>query len=522
VRLPVAPEARLIDYLNAAACWTGAGFPGLARALDAATRALAQKVLTRLVELSNRGSTDLVLVVPEVNLFDWHRSRPVTWLPGDGVDAWHALGARARASLEAADPQAASAAAERMIALDGGVNPTTHRLLALARARVGDLDGCRAAALAEVQTRSFDNFPSMPGATTTIQDQIRRTAEKHDLSLVDLPRLFADVGDGALPGRRFFLDYCHLSAEGMTAAMKEAARVILRVTDRNTPHNIEPGAPALSVPPALDARAKFLSGLCAAHWSAREGPSLAPSWFDEALAASRDIADEMVLFLRGRAAPAEVLHLSVAEQSVEPTADAATRRMRLATNVDAEVFEWLLDSLERAGAAVDRAALIARWVETHGVKRGGVNLAAPLYHHHSFAQLPSGASALAPAPARYVRSLWPRLEHTLLTDARSDVELELVARLAPENGARTAVLGISLNGDPLGSVEVCERWTRHVLVVEKEKLQYGVNRLTLLWPPIAVTGDRGVERVEQRWREGLPADVHPTFGELELLVARAR
>jgi hypothetical protein len=110
----------------------------------------------------------------------------------------------------------------------------------------------------------------------------------------------------------------------------------------------------------------------------------------------------------------------------------------------------------------------------------------------------------------------------LLTDALSDVELELVARLAPENGARRAVLQISLNSDSLASVEVRERWTRHILLIEKRKLRYGVNRLTLVWPPIEVNEDLGLERVEQRWREGLAADVHPTFGELELLVARAR
>ena len=522
MRLPVANDARLADYQNAAAWWTGFGFPGLARAIDDATRALAERVLTRLVELSDRGSAELVLVVPEVNLLDWHRSRPVAWLRGDGVDAWHSLAAHARASLETGDYEAAIAASHRMIELDGGVNPTAHRLLAMARARLGDLDGCRASAVAEVQARSFDNFPSMPGATRTIQEQIRRAAAENDLSLVDLPPLFADAGSGAPPGRRFFLDYCHLTAEGMTAAMKEAARVVLRATDRNTPRNIEPDAPALSVPPSLDARAKFLSGLCAAHWSARESPSLAPSWFDEALATCGDIADEMVLFLSGRAAPAEVLHLSVAEQSVEPTADAATHRMRLATNVDAEVFDWVLDSLERAGVAVDRLALTSQWLQTHGVQSGAVNLAAPLYHHHSFAQLPSGASAFAPAPARYVRSLWPRFDYTLLADALADVEIELVARLAPENGARGAPLQISLNSDPLGSVEVSERWSRHVLWVDRKKLRYGVNRLTLVWPPISVNGDRGVERVERRWREGLPADVHPTFGEVDLLVARAR
>jgi len=480
------------------------------------TRRMADHVVRKMAELGERAGASTVLVVPEVNLIDWQRSRPVCWLPGDGVNAWHALAARARSAVATGDFSAAAAAAEQMIELDSGMNPTSQRLLAIALYGLGELEACRAACLAEVQARIFDNYPTMPGATRDIQDAIRQGAAEHELELVDLPELFG----GALAGRRFFLDYCHLTAEGMQRAMKKVASVSLSLCDPQTPRTIDPDVPALFVPPELDARAKFLSGLCAAHWSARESPSLAPYWFDEALRIWPNIAAHMLSFVESRTAPAELMQFSKAEQELDERSELAGRRMRHAFNVDAEVLDWMLDALERSGKEPCRAELERRLIEAHGVNAEGVNLASAFYHHHSFAQLSASHTALGPEPALYLRSLWPRFEHTLIADAAEDVELELTLRLAPEDGPRQAPLGLELNERSLGSVLVSERWTRHTLRIDRHLLRHGMNRLSLIWPAVPSDGERALSRVAERWTRGAPADVHPTFGELFALIAR--
>ena len=56
--------------------------------------------------------------------------------------------------------------------------------------------------------------------------------------------------------------------------------------------------------------------------------------------------------------------------------------------------------------------------------------------------------------------------------------------------------------------------------IERRLLRHGVNQLTLVWPTLPNDGERALARVLARWTEGVPADVHPTFGELLALVAR--
>ena len=241
VRLPLAYEASPADSRLVATHWSESGFAGLSRVIADNTRRVADRVLAKLVELSEQASAELILVVPEVNLLDWQRSRPVAWLPGDGVNAWHALATRARSCLESGEFPAAAALARQMIALDAGVNPTSQRLLAIAELGLGELEACRAACVLEVEARIFDNYPTMPGATREIQDAIRRSAQQHELGLVDLPELFAGPLGGAPPGRQFFLDYCHFTAEGMARAMKRVASVVLSRTDPRTPRTIRSG-----------------------------------------------------------------------------------------------------------------------------------------------------------------------------------------------------------------------------------------------------------------------------------------
>jgi hypothetical protein len=520
VRLPIGAEAAPADFERATEHWSEQGFAGVARSLLAATRALSERVLERLSELFDRGSAQAILVVPEVNLIDWHRSRPVAWLGGDSVRTWHALAEQARAALRKEEFAAAACAAQRMTELDSGTNPTSQRLLAIARQGLGDVAGCRAACEAEVEARSFDNYPSMPGATREIQRAIRLAAERHELELVDLPALFAAAANGDAPGRRFFLDYCHLTVEAMELAAKAVASAVLRASDPETPRAIVREGPALEVPPVLDARAKFLTGLCTAHWSGRETPSLAPLWFDLALRASPAIAGEMATFLAGRAVPAELMHLSRAEQELDSLGETAGRRMRHTLNLDAEVIEWLIDSLERARAGFDRNQPIAELIGAHGVNAGGVDLSAPHFHHQAFAQLPSALSALAPEPGLYLRALWPRFEHTLIASGSADLLIELTARLPPADEPRQGELRLELNQEFLRAVELEERWSKHAITIERRRLRHGINRLCLIWPAVSADGDRALARVAHRWRNNLPEDMHPTFGELLALTAR--
>ena len=87
--------------------------------------------------MSELTGVPIVLVVPEVNLQDWFRDRPVAWLKGTASRHWHQLHERAFALIAKGDYDALVQCASDMLELDRGSSPTSYRLRALGWRHVG-------------------------------------------------------------------------------------------------------------------------------------------------------------------------------------------------------------------------------------------------------------------------------------------------------------------------------------------------------------------------------------------------
>ncbi len=106
-----------------------------------------------------------------------------------------------------------------------------------------------------------------PRAVSVIQSVLRDCALPGRISVVDLPSCFATWQGGELPGRRLFLDYCHLSAEGIRVAMAATA---LEVADLLDAGRTRPGIESLmeEIPPPspyTEATAHFAAALQSSH-----------------------------------------------------------------------------------------------------------------------------------------------------------------------------------------------------------------------------------------------------------------
>ena len=137
LRLPSQASASLVEMQSAALALRGQGVAGLREVADALTRAEVERTLDVLGSLAGREGVPVVLVVPDVNLADWSRSRPVAWLERDRVDRWHDPHHRARAALVAGDPGGALTLADAMCALDDETCATSHHLRGRALAALG-------------------------------------------------------------------------------------------------------------------------------------------------------------------------------------------------------------------------------------------------------------------------------------------------------------------------------------------------------------------------------------------------
>lgn len=513
------PDTNPVVSQEAALAFRQDGARGLMRALELATRRLSEAVVAQLVGLADAASIAVVLVVPEVNLADWQRARPVSWLPGDGTARWHRLRQHALNRMSAGGYEDAATAARSMIDLDGGTCAASYRLLADALLAQGRLQEAREACREEIACRAWDNFPYVPGATSAVCDVLRRSAREHDFSLVDLPLIFQEYA-GPIPGRRLFLDYCHLTLEGMKVAMAAVATEVLRLSDAAAVDadwkTLLAKVPEPDVPAEIDAQAKFMTGLYHAHWNPRSGE--ADYWFEQARQAWSGIEDTMLTYVASRGAPPESLLFSVEQQRLFRSAQGLERRIWNVPNLDAEAIEGMRRLLERSGR-VRPTETFPRGLTHTGARKGGVDLLNPMYHW-SINDLRASLGSFTHPRYLYYRALWPTSHFCLVSAEADDVRLELTGRLPGAGLPRAGTLGICLNGARRGAVDLNERWTSHAITLPRAHLRGGINRLTLEWPSPPPVGDTAIEETVRRLEQGIPTDLHPVFGELFRLVAR--
>lgn len=488
------------------------GARGLMRALEQATRQASAAVLAQLAQLADAASTAVVVVIPEVNLADWERARPVSWLPGDGTARWHQLHQQALSLMSAGRYEEAAATARMMLELDGGTCATSYRVVADARLAQGRLVEARDACLAELECRAWDNFPYVPGATSAVRDELRRGAREHDFSLVDLPSIFHEHA-GPIPDRRLFLDYCHLTLEGMKVAMAAVAAEVLRLSDAAADHvdwrTLLAKVPDPEVSAEVDAHAKLMTGLYHAHWNPRSGE--AAHWFEQALQAWPGIRDTMLAYTATRDVPPESLLLSVEQQRLVRSAQRLQGRIWNVPNVDAEAIDGLGRILERSGRSPR--------LLTHQGAQEGVDLLDPMYHWIP-RELHASRSSFNNSRYLYYRALWPTSHFCLVWDESGDVRLQLTGRLPGTGMSRADTVVICLNGARRYAVDLTDRWTAHTITLGREHLREGINRLTLEWPLPPPVGDAAIRETVRRLEQGIPTDLHPVFGELFRLVAR--
>ncbi len=509
------PPQGFAGSLEAALAYRQGGMAGLARHAEEAGLQTGEAALRRLAEAAAAAGAAVVVVVPEVNLGDWERARPPIWLPGSQSAAWHAAHARAVALLSDGQLEEALRAALEMIEADGGTCSTSHRLRAAALDRLGRTAEAAQACRAEVDARSWDNVPQAPGSTSAVQALLRRAAVEHGFGLVDLTEVFPEHAATPLLGRRFFLDYCHLSLEGMKVSMAAVAAQVLRLASQEdlSWRDVIGRVPDPVVDPRVEGRAQFMAALYNAHWAA-PADGAAPdirAWLDASLASSEGTVEMFTRYVSTRSAPADALLLSSDQQVVFAAPGRAEHHIWSAVTLDADTLVAIERALASRGAAPswDHGGLLRR----HGVQaRGSVDLLQEIYHWRP-------ADQAATNPAGPYAALWPRSRFCLVSQEGLDVALEVVARLPRIERERSGDLRVEVNGLVVATIPLGMAWRRCHVAVPGHALRSGVNELALLWPPLPAEGDAALAYIGRRLDLRISVELHPVFGEIATLVA---
>ncbi|HEY0781580.1 MAG TPA: hypothetical protein VGE98_03930, partial [Thermoanaerobaculia bacterium] len=505
------------------------GMAGPVRLADAELRDDATRTFAHVALIASTIGIPVIVVVPEVNLADWENRQPTVWLPGDGTARWYERYARAQAALARGDASVAIAAAQAMLQLDGGEGPTAWRLLAHAHRLAGDRAAESAAARAEVDATRYPRlaFLAAPQITTAGQELLRGAAKRHGFALVDLPSIFAEHTRGEIPGRRLFLDYCHLTREGIAVAMAAVAAQVAALSGmvprEPTWQELVATLPPPAIAPEAEAVALFGAAMHGAHRLLTVGAKaeVLEHWCRAALAASPGIESAMMDLVAARTAPLPAVLTAAQRQNF-----ASPYRLQLQhgwqyDHLDADVIEAIAAALAAHGRP-RHGEIEELLLAHHAVGAKPIDLADPFFHAEPLARFYPEAMRFDDLPRRATyRSPWPESTFCLIADATRDVALEATVRLPREGAAaQEGRVEIELNGAPLAALAAGPTWKRETFKIGTDRLRRGLNRLTLRWPLPSADGDAALAAARSRLELGIGADLHPVFGEVFSLLAR--
>lgn len=457
----------------------------------------------------------LLWIIPEFNLGDWRD--PVTGaphLPQDHNRRWASAEETARTALASGDFAAAAAAARRMLDLDHGTSAAGYYVLAECGRGAGDPEATRAALESARDACAWDTaITHVPRSTATIRDALRARAG----DIVDSPELFRDHLGGRVPDRRLFVDYCHLSSEGIRVTMAAAAAKLLRTLKKRDVawRDLLARAPAPAA--EVESEAHFLAAIHSAHWW--QSYERVERGIARAVRLSRHIVPMMTAFLDIQARRTPAMMCRSAEE-ISKSGSPQIQKYLFGYNwqqLDALLTAAIVNSLEDDDlrGRIDRL----RTAE-HSAGRHEVDLLE--YYYNSSAHQPYEVEwakpGLAPPDRDYYKAFSRRSKFVFVGERGRPVRLDLTCRV-PHPSRPEETVEVWLNDERASHLTCDADWGTHEITLPEGLVRDGLNQLTISWPLPCFPAEEALEKMADDLLAGEVPDPYCSFGDIHTFTA---
>lgn len=464
-----------------------------------------------LAELSAR--LPIVLVIPEINLADWRldANADAPWLPAGHNQRWLECRAAALSALEARRLDEAAALAREMVELDGGTAASGWSILADCARIQGDLAAARKLLERARDARLWDFTLQTPRTNSFIQQALRGCALPGRVAVVDLPACFAAWQDGELPGRGLFLDYCHLTSEGIRVAMAATARELTSLLDagRSLPEigDLVNDIPAPS--PHIEATAHFAGALHSSDWG--QSSSFISYLCHEAARQSPEVRQAMRVYLEVQVRRAPTWACKASESLSAFTTPSVQRYIvGIPKLFHPVLLPAIAEALEENGMPC-LAFLDDLRKQERSLADRPFDLLDP-YHRSSLSD-PDWREW--PAPFRRVYSPTSRYPWVCLEPR--EVAFELNCRSGGSGECQVRINGTCVTRFPLTA-----EWSTFRFSAPENLVQSGVNWLEIDWPTELPGGDEEIDYIAREHEHGRIVPLLPVFAEVSILTAVQR
>lgn len=491
------------------------GVAGLKRMAESELACASTAFMERVAARCKDSRTPVLMLIPEYNLADWRDARPIApWLSDDKNVLWLESCRIARAALSSGDLDVATAAAQNMVTLDEGVSAFGLALLGECARRGGRFDEARQFLERARDATVWDPLPQSPRGFAAVQGALRAAAAANNLGVVDLPQIFAAHLRGELPDRRLFIDYCHLSIEGIRVSMAHTAASLLPMLGLPSSQPSELAGVALPVTPAIEAQAHFAAAIHTAHW-AFECEDVMRYHCDAALEKDPAVAASMRHYMQLMTRQAPVWMCEAADALAAGSTNPSLARYIIGTLpvqpkvLDRSLFDILAARLGCAGELENLR------IEEHARSGACVSLLSPYLSLTAVGDreaiwLTCGSAWRWPS---FFRSYSQQTQFLFVEDRATQGELTLTVRVPGDRGA-SARLRLAVNGHVLFDGDGSTTWRKLVIGVPSTCVHRGVNEVVITWPTLARPAREAVMHAAMDLECGRTPELYPVFGEV--------
>jgi hypothetical protein len=465
-----------------------------------------RKTLRLLEEVARERGIPVVFVLPEFNLADWRTeciSPPL--LSSEQTGAWLRAKAEAEQLLQGSEWEKAEGLGERLLQLDQGTTTAGPYVLAEVSHRRGDHEAART--FLEMARDAMVCWPirEAPRCYSVIQQTMREEAAAHGLHLIDLPREFTKYLGGEIADRRLFLDYCHLSLEGIRISMALTAERLLPLLKYPPQSSKELGEVELKVSANVKAVAHFLAAVYNGNWSQRM--ELVRHHLRTALEYDCGIVDMMQLFLD--------LHIRRVPSSLCGSFEQLSEMPNMAAII-ALYTDYIRDKfvntklVSEIGGALEEVGMPARAqierliIKEHSVKNRTVNLANKLYSTRSYSRF------LADFRPEFYKATERNTSFLLVCDQPEPLKFSLTMKVPHVSVNQT--ISLRVNGSLVAEVAASDRWTTATCSAPAELVHPGLNQVEIGWPLPVWSHEKWREQVADCLEAGDLIEIIPMFG----------
>lgn len=499
------------------------GVPGLKRFAEERLAADIRELVEEISSLYAANGVLPVWIVPEFNLIDWREPESnAPHLPDGANRRWLELFEAAKAALRADEIATAAARATEMVELDHGLCLTGLYMLAHCSERLGDREAERR--YLEMARDALIWDPSRivsPRAYTVVQETLRDEVTKRDGKLVDMPALFKEHLEGGLPDRRVFLDYCHLTSEGIRITMAGAAACLLHSFrgDEFTPAELGRGMGDPSN--EVEGEVAFLAAVHNAHWW--QADELVRHYCLQAVQSAPKIARVMTSFIDLVTRQAPMLMCKSAER-ISLVGSKLVQQYLLRHShkqLDKVLLDAVIESLKKLGIDASQHLNNLR-KQDHSVGNRDIDLLDPYYcvttRQPQELRWVTTYQIRPEIDSDFYRAYWLESRFVFIGEAGCPVRLRLVCRL-PGPGQSEETVSVAVNGRPLSEASVGRNWETWEVSVAGDVTQDGVNEVLVRWPIPEFPGDAALTHVAADLLNGIHPTLFPIFGEIHSFVA---